>query len=142
MVQLKGRFQYNTRYCCAIYEECDEMLRKEQLAIETALRSSKLNGQLLIINCGNPLLRANEFSLYVDENLPYNPLQMQQNGSDQMLVKDTVRVTKLDGETEDVTIRKLFIRHAITANKFALANPDTMKTMQKWQRENPKTYEA
>ena len=141
-VPIKGQFQYTTDYCIAVFEECDEMDLEEHLDIQLALRSPRLDVHAVVINMGNPLRESNQFSRRVDEWLPYNQTELHTRFYDQRVITYPLQIRHLDGRWETVYTRHLVVRHALDANKYALANPRTMAKMAELERTQPQKYLA
>ena len=127
---------YNTKYAIIIFEECDEMSRDEIYNKTTAIRP-RFNGQTIIINCGNPLHADNDFSLFVDKNLPYNFNYLLENTFQSKIITNHFQTKK-----GIIQYRQKFIRYTIEANPFAMENPNVRQNILKWKDINPKKYEA
>ena len=143
IISLKGQFQYTTPYCISIFEECDEMEPEELTDIQTSMRADTPDGRLMMVACGNPYSIDNPFSKYFDKFLPYNQEKMRKKLAYRKLVTDEVEIKPLGSKTiKQVQLKRLFIRHSIEANPFALANADSMLKMKKVKETNPLKYEA
>ena len=142
-IAFKGLFTYQTPYCIAIFEECDEMEPEELTDIQTSMRGSNPDGRLIMFSCGNPLLLTNPFSTYFDQFLPYDENRMKVEKFYFKKVKSIISILPIGKSVrQDVIINRIFIRYCIEANPFALSNPDTMLTVEKWKETNPKKWEA